>query len=187
MKRQSHLLFHRGKRERRNKADLIEASVCKKAPSKTYSPAYVYFFPPLCVCDSCFRSTRGKKGGKKQREREREMEKLTWSRPVTFVEMIFKYFGTILRTTFLSEIDESIGDLLQPCHVSSVSLFARFASILTFLTEGNLWDDAKWWWYHGRQIFKVVDKYAEWWKVESIRIRKMDVWCHKCSHLPEEW
>lgn len=72
------------------------------------------------------------------KSRERGMEKLTWSRPVTFVEMIFKYFGTILRTTFLSEIDESIGDLLQPCHVSSVSLFARFASILTFLTEGNL-------------------------------------------------
>lgn len=80
-----------------------------------------------------------KKGREKaERERERGMEKLTWSRPVTFVEMIFKYFGTILRTIFLSEIDESIGDLLQPCHVSSVSLFARFASILTFLTEGNL-------------------------------------------------
>lgn len=136
MKRQSHLLFHRGKRERRNKADLIEASVCEKAPSKTYSPAYVYFFPPLCVCDSCFRSTRGKKGGKKQRERERGMEKLTWSRPVTFVE-IFKYFGTILRTTFLSEIDESIGDLLQLCHVSSVSLFARFASTDIDIPDGR--------------------------------------------------
>lgn len=64
------------------------------------------------------------------------MEKLTWSRPVTFVEMIFKYFGTILRT-FLSEIDESIGDLLQPCHVSSVSLFARFASTDIDIPDGR--------------------------------------------------
>lgn len=75
---------------------------------------------------------------KKGREKaERGMEKLTWSRPVTFVEMIFKYFGTILRTTFLSEIDESIGDLLQPCHVSSVSLFARFASTDIDIPDGR--------------------------------------------------
>lgn len=78
-----------------------------------------------------------KKGREKaERERERGMEKLTWSRPVTFVEMIFKYFGTILRT-FLSEIDESIGDLLQPCHVSSVSLFARFASTDIDIPDGR--------------------------------------------------
>lgn len=133
MKRQSHLLFHPGKRERRNKADLIEASVCKKAPSKTYSPAYVYFFPPLCM-RFVFPVDERKKGREKA---ERGMEKLTWSRPVTFVEMIFKYFGTILRTTFLSEIDESIGDLLQPCHVSSVSLFARFASTDIDIPDGR--------------------------------------------------
>lgn len=79
-----------------------------------------------------------KKGREKaERERERGMEKLTWSRPVTFVEMIFKYFGTILRTIFLSEIDESIGDLLQPCHVSSVSLFARFASTDIDIPDGR--------------------------------------------------
>lgn len=109
-------------------------SVKKLLQKPTLPRTSISFLP--CVYAIRVSGRREEKREGKSREKEREMEKLTWSRPVTFIEMIFKYFGTILRT-FLSEIDESIGDLLQPCHVSSVSLFARFASTDIDIPDGR--------------------------------------------------